>query len=168
MLTVREALPEDVPALLELMRALAAFEAYLDDFAVDASALLTRAFGVSAQCQVFVAEAGSLCGYAVALSIPFTYDLRPTVRLKELYVVEERRGSGVGERLMQRVAQWAEDRGAGRLHWDVLTGNDAAERFYTRLGGRRETKWIAYEMDTSALRRLAQTQLPMGRRPARA
>lgn len=155
MLTVRTAQPEDVPAVLELMRALAAFEGYLDDFAVDAQALLDRAIGPSAQCQVFVAESGSLCGYAVAQSIAFTYDLRPSVRLKELYVVEAQRGSGVGKRLMQRVAQWAQAQNAGRLLWDVLAGNDAAERFYARLGGRREVKWVTYEMGAQALQRLA-------------
>lgn len=155
MLTVRAARPEDVPALLELMRALAAFEGYLDDFAVDAQALLDRAFGPSAQCQVFIAESDSLCGYAVAQSIAFTYDLRPSVRLKELYVVQTQRGSGVGKRLMQSVARWARAQNAGRLLWDVLAGNDAAERFYARLGGRREAKWVAYEMGTQALARLA-------------
>lgn len=157
MLKIRAAAPEDVPQLLELMRALAAFEGYLDEFAVDADALRQRAFGPAAQCQVFVAESDDLLGYAVVLSIPFTYDLRPTVRLKELYVVENGRHQGIGERLMQRVASWARDQGAGRLLWDVLAGNDAAERFYRRLGGRRVRKWIAYEMDLPALGRLART-----------
>lgn len=155
MLTVRAAGPDDVPALLEMMRALAAFEGYLDDFAVNAEALLVRAFGPSAQCQIFVAEAQSLCGYAVAQCIAFTYDLRPSVRLKELYVVEAQRGNGVGKRLMQCVAQWAQAQNTGRLLWDVLAGNDAAKRFYSRLGGRREVKWVAYEMGAQALEHLA-------------
>lgn len=155
MLRVRAARPEDVAALLELMRALAAFEGYLDDFAVDAQALRARAFGPAAQCQIFVAESDSLCGYAVAQSIAFTYDLRPSVRLKELYVVEAQRGSGVGKRLMQHVARWAQAQNAGRLLWDVLAGNDAAERFYARLGGQRAMKWVAYEMDSQALESLA-------------
>ncbi|MEE9101986.1 MULTISPECIES: GNAT family N-acetyltransferase [Pseudomonas] len=157
MLKIRAARPEDVPTLLELMRELAAFEGYIDEFAVDADALRIRAFGPAAQCQVFVAESDTLQGYAVALSIPFTYDLRPTVRLKELYVVENGRNRGIGERLMQCVASWARDQGAGRLLWDVLAGNDAAGRFYGRLGGRRERKWIAYEMDAPALDCLART-----------
>lgn len=155
LLTIREARPDDVPAVLELMRALAEFEGYLDDFAVDADALLARAFGAAAQCQVFVAQTESLCGYAVIQSLPFTFDLRPSVRLKELYVVQGQRSNGVGEQLLRRIAHWALEQGAGRLLWDVLAGNDAAERFYSRLGGRREHKWIAYGMDDRALLRLA-------------
>lgn len=155
MLTIREARPEDIPALLELMCALATFEGYIDDFAVDADALRERAFGQSAQCRVFVAESATLCGYAVVQSIAFTYDLRPTVRLKELYVAPAQRSSGIGQRLMQRVAQWALGQGAGRLLWDVMAGNDAAERFYSRLGGRRVMKWVAYGMEARALQGLA-------------
>ena len=84
---IRQACAADVPQLLALMRELAAFEDYLAQFAVDEQALRQRAFGPAAQCQAFIAEAeGELLGYALALLIPFTYDLRPTARLKELYV----------------------------------------------------------------------------------
>ncbi|MBD9504469.1 GNAT family N-acetyltransferase [Pseudomonas sp. PDM23] len=155
LLSIREARPGDVPAVLELMRALAEFEGYLDGFAVDGNALLTRAFGSTAQCQVFVAQTDTICGYAVVQCLDFTFDLRPSVRLKELYVSQGRRGEGVGEQLMRRVAQWALEQGAGRLLWDVLTGNDAAERFYSRLGGRRENRWMAYRMDDRELLLLA-------------
>jgi hypothetical protein len=41
---VREARAEDVPALLPLMRELARFEDYLEDFAVDEEQLTARAF----------------------------------------------------------------------------------------------------------------------------
>lgn len=153
---IRQACPTDVPQLLALMRELAAFEDYLADFAVDEDALHRRAFGATAQCRIFVAEAaGELLGYAVGLSLPFTYDLRPTVRLKELYVTPSWRSQNLGQRLLAALAQWALKQGAGRLHWDVLAGNSRAEAFYQRLGGRPVEKWIAYEMDDATLQALA-------------
>ncbi len=153
---VRSAQPSDVPALLAMMQALAEFEDYLEDFAVDRPALLRRAFGPAAECQIFVAVADTrLLGYAVVLEIPFTYDLRPTLLLKELYVEQGRRGDGLGRRLLQAVARRAIERGAGRLKWDVLAGNQAAEAFYQRLGGRPDHKWLAYQMNSAALSRLA-------------
>lgn len=153
---IRQACAADVPQLLALMRELAAFEDYLAQFAVDEQALRQRAFGPAAQCQVFVAEAeGELLGYALALLIPFTYDLRPTARLKELYVRPTRRSSGLGQRLLVELARWAREQDAGRLHWDVLAGNARAESFYQRLGGHPVQKWIAYEMDDAALEMLA-------------
>lgn len=153
---VRPATVADVPLLLELMRALAVFEGYIDEFRVDEPALLARAFGANPQCQVFVAEQqGQLLGYAVVLEIAFTFDLRPTLLLKELYVAEGRRGSGLGEALLQQVARFALSIDAGRLKWDVLTGNGRAEAFYQRLGGKPERKWMGYRMDVPELEQLA-------------
>ncbi len=158
---VREARAEDVPALLPLMRELARFEDYLKDFAVDEAQLLARAFGREPQCRVFVAEAaGTLLGYAVALEIAFTYDLRPSVLLKELFVAAPARSLGIGERLLAAVARFALAHGAGRMKWDVLAGNADAERFYQRLGGRPDGKWIAYGMDAGALAALADESVP--------
>lgn len=155
-ITVRAALPADVPALLELMRALAVFEDYIEAFRLDERELLARAFGDSPQCQVFVAEReAQLAGYAVLLEIPFTFDLRPTLILKELYIAEAFRGMGLGKALLQQCAQWGTLRQAGRLKWDVLLGNKNAEAFYQRLGGKPERKWLAYQMDHLALMRLA-------------
>lgn len=143
------------------MQALAEFEDYLEDFAVDRPALLRRAFGPAAQCQIFVAVAdGRLLGYAVVLEIAFTYDLRPTLLLKELYVERRWRGYGLGQRLMQAVARRAVKRGAGRLQWAVLAGNQAAQAFYQRLGGRPDAKWLAYQMNSAALSRLAELPAP--------
>ena len=154
---VREARAEDVPALLPLMRELARFEDYLEDFAVDEEQLTARAFAPEPQCRIFVAETSDrLLGYAVIQELTFTYDLRPTVRLKELYVAPDARSQGLGEQLLAAVARWAKTRGAGRLKWDVLAGNQKAERFYQRLGGQPDTKWIAYTMDHSALAALAE------------
>lgn len=153
---VRLAVPEDVPGLITLMRALAKFEGYIDDFKVDDQALLARAFGPKAQCQILVAEwEACVSGYAVVLEIPFTYDLRPTMLLKELYVAEACRGRGLGHALMQHVASTALDKGAGRIKWDVMVGNDPAEAFYQALGGHREGKWIPYQMGSLEIEKLA-------------
>jgi GNAT superfamily N-acetyltransferase len=155
-ITVRAARPTDVPVLLELMRALAVFEDYIEAFRLDEHELMARAFGDNPQCQVFVAVLNErLAGYAVLLEIPFTFDLRPTLVLKELYIAEAFRGAGLGKALLHKVAQWGVARNAGRLKWDVLLGNKNAEAFYQRLGGQPESKWLAYQMDRVALERLA-------------
>jgi GNAT superfamily N-acetyltransferase len=155
---IRGALRQDIPELLRLMRALARFEGYAAEFAVTRHDLEERGFGAQPQFFARVAEEedGTLAGMAVCQVIPYTYDLRPTLVLKELYVDETRRALGIGERLMADVARQALHLGCGRLRWDVLRGNRAAERFYTRLGGRRERRWIAYRMDQSGLEALTQ------------
>ena len=147
------------------MRGLAAFEKYLDAFAVTESELARRAFGRRPQCRITVAEdpvSKAMLGYAVTVATPFTYDLRSTVTLKELFVRKGSRSRGIGEALFRVVASQAVAAGAGRLKWDVLAGNRRAERFYRALGGRRVRKWIPYAMDAQALRSAVQ---PSPRRP---
>jgi len=140
LIQIRDALPADIPQLLRLMRALAEAENYGADFAVGAQDLEMHGFG--AQLQFFTKlavdeERAVAVGMAVFYLMPFTYDLRPTLVLKELYVDAAYRDRGVGERLMVALAQCAQRLGCGRLRWDVLHGNHSAERFYQRLGGTR-------------------------------
>jgi len=150
--TIRRAQRADSDRLLCMMRELAAFEFYLDQFAVDAAALQAAAFSSSPICQIWVAEGdGELQAYAVTYLIPYTYDLRPTLVLKELYVCRAQRGSGIGSGLLRAVATFALTQHAARLKWDVLAGNDEAEAFYRRHGGRRDAKWLSYQMDEIAL-----------------
>ena len=155
---VRPAEKRDLPRLLAMMRELAEFERYIRFFSVTERDLEERAFGRDPQCRITVAEdevTGDPVGYAVTVTTPFTYDLKPTVTLKELYVREEARGRGAGRALFRAVAVDALEAGAGRLKWDVLAGNRRAEAFYRSLGARRVRKWIPYAMDERALEELS-------------
>lgn len=159
---IRPARRRDLRELLVLMRGLAAFEKYLDAFAVTESNLARRAFGRSPQCRITVAQdrvSRALVGYAVTVTTPFTYDLKPTVTLKELFVRNAFRSRGVGEALFRAVASQALEAGAGRLKWDVLAGNRRAESFYRALGGRRVRKWIPYAMDAPTLATIARRRV---------
>lgn len=143
--TVRRAGPGDATALLGLMRALARFEGYLDQFRVTETALLERGLdrGPRQEFTALVADDGSgaLLGYAVVCSLPFTYDLLPNLLLKELYVDETSRGLGVGRALMMAVMAEGRARGCARLKWDVLQGNTRAQAFYRSLGGAPDVPW---------------------------
>lgn len=132
----------DVPALLGMMRALAAFEGYIDDFKVSETELISQGLCDNPTFSALVAEQGNnLLGYAVFYSIPFTYDLRPTVIMKELYVTHAARGQGVGEALFQMVKTESKKLGAARLQWLVLPSNDPAKRFYQAQGGGPDHDW---------------------------
>lgn len=130
---VRSAVPADIPVLLELMRELARFEDYIEAFCVDEQQLLARAFGQAQQCEVFVAQwADQIAGYAVVLEIPFTYDLRPTLVLKELYVAAHCRSYGLGSAMLQHIAQAFE---VGCAGWEYQ-----GRRFLPAFGGQARTK----------------------------
>ncbi len=58
--------------------------------------------------------------------------LRGVLFLKALFVVAEHRGQGIGERIMQFLAEFCADQGLGNIDWVVQT--DRAQHFYERLG----------------------------------
>lgn len=141
-LHVRPFTHDDVEAVWELMRALAVFEGYIDAFAVTPDDLRLYGLGATPAFGVFVAAKGEvLAGIAVHYRIPWTYDLKPVVVLKELYVAEAFRGEGVGQALFARLRANAVEIGASALRWTVLPDNMAAQRFYAGQGAARDADW---------------------------
>lgn len=133
--------------MLAMMRELARFEGYLAGFRVTESDLAERAFGPQPQCHVLVAEMqDGIGGYAVWLLTPFTYDLRPTVTLKELYVAPRHRGQGAAGALLARLREEALARKAGRIQWLVLPDNEAAKRVYRTFGGGEDRDWEHWQL----------------------
>jgi GNAT superfamily N-acetyltransferase len=141
---IRTAIPDDTLQLVDLMRALAIFENYIDRFAVSADAVHKAGFGPNRTFTGIVAEdknTQQLIGMAIIFVIPWTYTLRPRLVLKELYVHENARGRGVGHALMGSVKLYAKGIGADHIAWTVMLGNTVAEKFYTSLGGIPDKKW---------------------------
>ena len=146
---VRWAVPGDTDQLLNLMRALADFESYRSEFRVDSEAILENGFGDVQKFRALVAEedgSATLGGMAVLYELPWTFDLKPTLVLKELYVRQERRGDGIGKRLMDEIIRHGREIGASRLNWTVMSGNEPAERFYRQFGGAPDTKWTGWTL----------------------
>lgn len=147
---VRAAQENDVPQLLQLMRGLAQFEGYLSRFAVTQQDLLERGFGRNGapQFHAFVADAGAvLKGYALVYLIPFTFDLRPTLVLKEFFVREDARGGGLGHALFNAVMEFGRQQGVRLLRWQVLPGNEGAQKFYRTFGGNVDADWDSWVLE---------------------
>jgi GNAT superfamily N-acetyltransferase len=56
--------------------------------------------------------------------------------LKDLYVRHDRRGSGLGKRLMAHLAAMAQQEGHDRIDWTVDAGDLRLQKFYEMVGGR--------------------------------
>jgi GNAT superfamily N-acetyltransferase len=89
---------------------------------------------------------GKLAGFAILN--PYFPGPRLTrgLYLKELYVAAEARSAGVGEKLIEAIRVLAKARGDTRVLWTTGEDNTGAQRFYDRLGMRREKK-VYYVMD---------------------
>ncbi|MBC7982473.1 MAG: GNAT family N-acetyltransferase [Candidatus Obscuribacterales bacterium] len=148
---IRLAVEQDVLQLVQLMRKLAVFEGYAQQFSITAADLQERGFSTrhSPEFIAWVAPGidGTLQGYAVVYIIPFTFDLRPTVVLKELFVEESARGQRLGDELFAAVVAHARAITARLLRWQVLPNNEAAKRFYNQRGGQSDAAWESWSLD---------------------
>lgn len=150
-LSVRPFDHRDVPKVLALMRGLAVFEGYIDRFAITEQDLIDHGLCDTPRFGVLVAELdGRVIGIAVHYAIPWTYDLKPTVVLKELFVEDGARSSGAGAALIAALKRHAAAIGAPRINWTVLAGNEPAKRFYRRQGGSPDEIWEPWTMATSS------------------
>lgn len=153
--SVRAAVPDDVPVLLELVRELAAYEREPD--AVEATEqLLSTALFVegTASCSVAVRD-GEVVGFAFWYVTFSTWKGRPGLWLEDLFVRPAARGTGLGRALLEALAAVCVERGYPRFEWWVLDWNEPARGFYRSLGAHPEDDWTVWRMDADHISALA-------------
>jgi GNAT superfamily N-acetyltransferase len=153
---IREAVEADVPLIASLVRGLAEYERLLDEVTLTEEGLRQALFGPHRYAEVLIAEAegGEPAGFALYWYTFSTFLGRPGIYLEDLFVRPEHRAAGIGRALLGRLGRLAAERGCGRLEWAVLDWNEAALRFYRRLGARPVEGWSVYRLDGEALARL--------------
>ena len=150
---IRPAAPDDVAAIFELIRELAAFEQLTHLLEVTPERLAEHLFGPRPVVEGLVAE---VAGEVVAYALCFTNFLgQPGLYLEDLYVRPAHRGLGLGRALIERLAQEANARGYGRFEWSVLDWNENAIRFYEKLGATVMPDWRICRLAGDALQRYA-------------
>ena len=163
---VRDAVPDDVGQLVDLVRQLARYERSED--AVQATGEDFRRAFFCPRPQVFalVAEAGDkiigdkIIGIAVYFVSFSTWTGRHGLYLEDLFVVPEHRSRGVGRALLGSLAARAVARGCARLEWAVLDWNQPAIDFYRSLGAVANDDWTTFRLSGAALAELGQTLRP--------
>jgi GNAT superfamily N-acetyltransferase len=153
---IRPARPSDTDHLFSLIVALATYERAPDKVAGSASLLAEALFGPEPSAEALVAELdGATAGFAIFYRTFSTWECRPGIWLEDLFVPEERRGTGVGFALLRELATITVDRGYTRLEWAALDWNEPALRFYERLAAQRLDDWIMHRLEGGALQELA-------------
>jgi GNAT superfamily N-acetyltransferase len=154
--TIRKAVPEDVPQILEFIRALATYEREPGAVTATEADLLRDGFGPEPYYHCLIAEQdGKPAGFAFYFFNYSTWTGRPGLYLEDLFVNPEFRGFGIGKALLARVAAIAVEKGCPRLQWEVLDWNTPAVDFYAALGASFLDEWRNVRMTGEALARLA-------------
>lgn len=165
MLNLRPATREDVPALLELIRRLAAYEKKPLKAVVTQDDLLRDGFGPHQKFHMLIAEWDSEpAGYASFFYFYSTFQGRAALFLEDLFVLDKFRGRGIGKSLLAAVAKVALGEGCFGLRWEVLDWNRPAIEFYAKLGATFLNERRAVAFDEEALRRVAGDYSPQSLR----
>ena len=153
-LTIRDAVPDDLSALVALSR-----RTFTDKFAhlynpVDLADFLDESHGdavyrtwlADPDNLIRVAEQpdGALGAYLVCskLSLPAQDPAPGAVELKRVYVDASRQGQGLGSRFIREAIDWARARQAPEMYLSVFSGNPDAQRLYQRLGWEKVSEFI--------------------------
>lgn len=153
---IRNATPDDVPVIAELIRGLADYERLADEVVLDEVELGSHLFGERPYAEVILAEdEGAVVGFALFFHNYSTFLGKAGICLEDLFVRPERRGAGYGKALLSYLAKLAVERGCGRLEWSVLDWNEPSIAFYRSLGARPMDEWTVQRLDGDALSSLA-------------
>jgi GNAT superfamily N-acetyltransferase len=153
---IASATPDDVPALMALIRGLAEYEKLVHQLSMTPQALREHLFGERPYAEAVIARVGGdAVGYALWFHTYSTFLAKPGLYLEDLFVVPQRRGRGVGSALMRYVARVARERRCGRFEWSVLDWNEPAINFYRKIGADILPDWRVCRMDEDGIARLA-------------
>jgi GNAT superfamily N-acetyltransferase len=155
-LTIRDAVPTDVPEILALIRDLAVYEKEPDAAIATEADLLRDGFGPEPYFRCIMAEwDGAVAGFALFFFQYSTWEGRPALYLEDLFVREQFRKRGIGGALFQRLAQIALERNCTRFQWECLDWNQPALEFYGSAGAKVLREWLNLRVTGDALQALA-------------
>ena len=154
-LAIREARPADAAAILEFIKALAAYEKLADAVEADEGVVRESLFGPAPKVFCTIAEwDGGPAGFALWFYTFSTFLGRHGIWLEDLFVRPELRGRGIGKALLKALAERCVTEGLGRLEWAVLDWNEPSIRFYRSLGATHMSEWRIFRLAGPELGRL--------------
>lgn len=154
---IREAVPTDVPLILDLVRELADYEQAPHEAVATVEQMNEALFGAAPAVFGLIAEddeSGEPVGFALWFRNFSTWRGTHGVYLEDLYVRPSARGGGHGRALLTELARICVRNGYSRLEWSVLDWNEPAIGFYKSLGAIPMDEWTVFRLTDRALAEL--------------
>lgn len=141
-ITIRKAVREDCPRLLELVKELAVYEKAPEQVTVTMDHFTESGFGLRPVWWAFVAEEqGHIQGFALYY-IRYSTWKGQVMYLEDILVTENERGKGIGQLLFNRLVEEAKEKGFKRISWQVLEWNEPAIHFYKKYKADFDGEWL--------------------------
>ncbi len=153
--TFRFAEREDVPLILEFVKALAEYEKMPDAVCATEEDLEEWLFDKERAEVLFLIVSGKEAGFALFFESFASYPGKGGIYLDDLYVKPEYRGKGYGKELFRRLAQITRERGGMRIEWLCLKSNLPSIGFYESVGGKQMEISTTFRLENEALEKFA-------------
>lgn len=150
--TIRKAKREDMPQVLDLIKALATFEREPDAVEITVQDLKDKGFGTHPAFQCFVAEMDDKVEGIALVYTRFSTWKGEVLHLEDLIVNQNVRGQGLGEALLNEVVKYGSKMGVKRICWEVLDWNTPAITFYEKKGAKIMRDWDVVQLDEQGIK----------------
>ena len=137
-MTLRPIRPEDDPEVAAIIReVMPEFGAVGQGFAIQDPEVdfMSRAYAGTRAIYFVLERDGRVVGGGGIGPLAGAAD--DVCELRKMYFRREARGGGMGEALLRRCIEEARSRGYRTMYLETLTGMDAAQKLYSKLGFRR-------------------------------
>ena len=146
-LKIREAKPEDIQLIFQLIKELADYEKLSHEVVADENTLRETLFGNKKYAEILIAEYdGQPAGQALFFHNYSTFIGRPGIYLEDIYVRPSLRGKGIGSAMLKSLIKLAKERNCGRVEWAVLDWNEPSIKFYKKMGAVPMDEWTVFRV----------------------
>lgn len=143
---IRLAQKSDAQTILNYIKKIAEYEK-MSDCVVNTKELIEQVVFDDGKAKVFIGEEdGKPVGFALFFETYSTFVGKTGIHLEDLFVDEEKRGSGYGKKLFKAVIEYAYSHGCERVDWVCLDWNTPSQKFYDYMGASYLSEWRLYRL----------------------
>jgi len=148
-ITIRTATEVDFPAILSLIKELAAFEKASEK--VTNSVELMNKEKELFRCFVAETESREIVGMALYFFAYYTW-VGKSLYLEDIYVKESFRKQKIGTAVLGKIFEVANEEDCKRVRWQVLSWNEAAIQMYIKNGAEIDDEWLNCNFDLTGIK----------------